>query len=181
MAVRWNGEILAQVQFYWDFSLWPRLEGLTEAEYLWEPAPGAWTVSRGEDGRYRPDGVSAEPDPPPVTTIAWRLGHMVVDMLETRINWHFGDRTYTRDTVNWPANVDEAKQRLRHAYLTWSEHIQALDDDALAAPVGGAESAQWADFPMVALVLHLNREIIHHGAEVALMRDLYRALPPDRR
>jgi hypothetical protein len=28
---------------------------------------------------------------------------------------------------------------------------------------------------MAALVLHINREAIHHGAEIALLRDLYRA------
>jgi hypothetical protein len=27
---------------------------------------------------------------------------------------------------------------------------------------------------MAALVLHIHREAIHHGAEVALLRDLYR-------
>jgi hypothetical protein len=27
---------------------------------------------------------------------------------------------------------------------------------------------------MAALVLHINREVIHHGAEIALLRDLYR-------
>jgi hypothetical protein len=27
---------------------------------------------------------------------------------------------------------------------------------------------------MVALVLHINREMLHHGAEIALLRDLYR-------
>jgi hypothetical protein len=26
---------------------------------------------------------------------------------------------------------------------------------------------------MAALVLHINREVIHHGAEIALLRDLY--------
>lgn len=26
---------------------------------------------------------------------------------------------------------------------------------------------------MIALVLHINREVIHHGAEIALLRDLY--------
>ena len=26
---------------------------------------------------------------------------------------------------------------------------------------------------MAALVLHINREMLHHGAEVALLRDLY--------
>ena len=27
---------------------------------------------------------------------------------------------------------------------------------------------------MAGLVLHINREAIHHGAEIALLRDLYR-------
>ena len=33
--------------------------------------------------------------------------------------------------------------------------------------------AWWEDLPMTALVLHVNREVIHHGAETALLRDLY--------
>jgi hypothetical protein len=28
---------------------------------------------------------------------------------------------------------------------------------------------------MATLVLHINREVFHHAAEVALLRDLYRA------
>lgn len=31
----------------------------------------------------------------------------------------------------------------------------------------------WEDAPMTQLVLHINREKIHHGAEVCLLRDLY--------
>jgi hypothetical protein len=27
---------------------------------------------------------------------------------------------------------------------------------------------------MAALVLHINREVLHHGAELMLLRDLYR-------
>lgn len=175
MAVNWTGEVLAQLQFYWEYSLWPRLEGLTDEEFHWQPVPDAWTVREGPGGLHQPDSAALEPDPPPVTTISWRLGHLVVDVLETRINWHFGDRTATSGSIDWPANATDARQRLRHAYSTWCEHVQALDDDGLAAPVAGAEASQWADFPMVVLVLHLNREIIHHGAEVALLRDLYRA------
>ncbi|WP_159941248.1 MULTISPECIES: DinB family protein [unclassified Nocardiopsis] len=175
MAVNWTGEILAQLRFYWDDSLWPRLEGLTDEEFHWEPVPGARTVRRGPGGLHQPDSAVPEPQPPPVTTIAWRLGHLVVDVLETRVNWHFGDRTATRGSIDWPATATDARQRLRHAYTVWSEHVQDLDEDALAAPVGGAASPSWADFPMVALVLHVNREVIHHGAEVAALRDLYRA------
>jgi hypothetical protein len=28
---------------------------------------------------------------------------------------------------------------------------------------------------MAELILHINREVIHHGAEIALLRDLYTA------
>jgi hypothetical protein len=30
-----------------------------------------------------------------------------------------------------------------------------------------------AGYPMATLVLHINREALHHGAEIALLRDLY--------
>jgi hypothetical protein len=50
--------------------------------------------------------------------------------------------------------------------------VRGLDESGLRAPVGSAEGA-WADHPMIELVLHINREVIHHGAENALMRDLY--------
>ncbi|MEV2274939.1 DinB family protein [Nocardiopsis sp. NPDC049922] len=175
MAVNWTGETLAQLQFYWEYSLWPRLDGLTDAEYLWEPVPGCWTVRRRPDGRYAPDGALPEPDPPPVTTLAWRLGHIVVDVLETRVDWHFGGRTATRETIDWPSGAEDARARLHAAYHAWCAHVRELDDEAMSAPVGAAEAPQWAEFPMVALVLHLNREIVHHGAEIALLRDLYRA------
>ncbi len=44
--------------------------------------------------------------------------------------------------------------------------------DDLARPVGEAEGP-FAELPYAALVLHINREVIHHLAEVALLRDLY--------
>jgi hypothetical protein len=32
----------------------------------------------------------------------------------------------------------------------------------------------YAEYPFATLVLHLNRELMHHGGEIGLMRDLYR-------
>ena len=42
----------------------------------------------------------------------------------------------------------------------------------LSKAVGPAEGPFAAE-PMATLVLHINREVIHHLAEVALLRDLY--------
>ena len=48
----------------------------------------------------------------------------------------------------------------------------ALATSGLAEPCGPAEGP-CAEAPAAALVLHINRELIHHGAEIALLRDLY--------
>ncbi len=50
--------------------------------------------------------------------------------------------------------------------------MRGLGADGLARPCGPAEGP-WADEPMAALVLHINREMLHHGAEIALLRDLF--------
>ena len=43
----------------------------------------------------------------------------------------------------------------------------------LMRPIGPSEG-QFVEEPMAALVVHINREVLHHGAEIALLRDLYR-------
>ena len=52
--------------------------------------------------------------------------------------------------------------------------VRGLDEKGLAKPVGPAEGP-YADHPYAALVLHIHREVIHHMAEVLLLRDLYGA------
>src|SRR5438094_144582 len=54
-----------------------RLEGMTDEEYFWEPAPDCWTIRRNGDGTFRGDGGLIFEATPPVTTIAWRLSHIV--------------------------------------------------------------------------------------------------------
>ncbi len=112
-----------------------------------------------------------------MTTVAWRLAHIVVGVLEMRVDHHFGDRTMTITDAVWPTSADEALERMLRAYGLWCAGARTLDADGLAAPVGEAEPPEWAEFPFAMLALHVNREIIHHGAEVCLLRDLYRAHP----
>jgi len=53
-----------------------------------------------------------------------------------------------------------------------STGVRSLAAAALATPCGPAEG-QYAEYPLAALVLHINREVIHHGAEIACVRDFY--------
>jgi hypothetical protein len=164
--VDWTGQLHEQLDWHWRTQLRPRLDGLTDAEYFWQPVPGCWTVH--PDGSI--DWAWPAPDPAPVTTIAWRLAHVTVGCLGQRAASHFGGPPVSYDDC--PGTAAEALARLDAAYASWSQGVRGLDERALAEPVGAAEGP-WADVPMATLVLHINRELIHHGAELALLRDLY--------
>ena len=41
-AVDWHGQLFEQLDWHWRTSARPRLDGLTDDEYRWEPVPGCW-------------------------------------------------------------------------------------------------------------------------------------------
>jgi hypothetical protein len=179
--IDWSHELIEQLDRHWRHQLRPRLTGLTDDEYLWEPAPDCWSVRRrGESsapmavggGDYTIDFALPEPDPAPVTTIAWRLGHMIVGVFGARNASHFAGPDVDYASFRYAGTATEALAQLDEAYSRWIEGVRALGLDGLARPCGPAEGG-FADHSMVSLVLHINREAIHHGAEIALLRDLY--------
>ncbi len=157
-----------QLDFHWTHQLRPRLDGLTDDEYFWEPVPGCWTVHR--DGSV--DFAYPPPDPAPFTTIAWRLAHVIVGVLAVRNHSHFGAPEASYETWQYATDAATALSQLDDAYARWIAGVRGLSDDDLSRPIGPAEGP-WASHPMVELVLHINREVIHHGAEIACIRDLY--------
>lgn len=161
-------ELADQLDWHWQHQLRPRLEGLTDDEYFWQPVPGCWTLH--PDGSI--DFSYPPPQPEPFTTIAWRLAHVIVGVLAMRNHSHFGGPP--ADYQSWPYALDAhtALEQLDAAYANWIAGVRGLDDAALAQPCGPAEGP-YADFSMATLVLHINREVIHHGAEIACIRDLY--------
>ncbi len=173
-----------QLDWHWTHQARPRLEGMTDEEYLWEPAHGTWNVRRREEpapgtvthragaGEWLCDVGIPAPDPAPVTSIAWRLAHVVVGVLGARAHSHFGGPPTDYDTWRYAGTADEALAQLDAAYDAWSAGVRGLTGPDLLAPVGEAEGP-WAEHPMIELVLHVNREAIHHLAEVALLRDLW--------
>lgn len=57
----WLATLRRQLDFQWISVLRPRFEGLTDDEYLWEPAPGCWSVRPAPGGRFTIDWVRPEP------------------------------------------------------------------------------------------------------------------------
>lgn len=170
-----------QLDWHWTHQLRPRLVGLTDAEYLWEPVPGAWNVrprdagsagAQPGSGPMTIDFAYPAPVPAPVTTIAWRLAHVIVGCLGVRAASHFGAAPCSVDTFPYAATAAVALDQLDAAYAAWMTGVRRLGEAGLARPCGPAEGPYAAE-PMATLVLHINRELIHHGAEIALLRDLY--------
>lgn len=177
----WNQAIREQLSFHWETQLRHRLKGLTDDEYFWEPTPGAWNIRpRGSGSAPVQAGVGAmtvdfafpAPEPPPFTTIGWRLAHVIVGVLAMRNAAHFGREATDYQSFEYAATAEEALSQLNREYAVWQAGIESLGEDGLRQPVGAAEPGH-EDSPYAELALHINRETIHHLAEVCLLRDLY--------
>lgn len=181
-TIDWTHELSEQLDWHWRTYVRPHLEGLGDDEYRWEPVPGMWSIRpRGASTAPIQAGTGAgviefaipEPVPPPMTTIAWRIGHLANVFGERAAN-HFGAEPVTYEGTDWPLEAAGGVALLERAYDAWLTGVRALDDEGLAAPCGPSEGP-FAEYPMAALVLHITREGLHHSAEILTLRDLYRA------
>jgi hypothetical protein len=182
VSVDWNRELVDQLDWHWRYVARPPLDSLTDDEYFWEPVPNCWSVrpQHAENtsrlwgsGPYRMEQADGEPTPAPVTTIAWRLAHMIVEVLGERVHSHFGGPAIGLSTFPFAGSAAEALTQLDGVYQQWVEGVRALGIEGLSRPCGPSEGP-FAEAPLAALVLHINREMLHHNAEVMLLRDLYR-------
>jgi hypothetical protein len=180
MAVDWNAEVVDQLESHWQQRLRPRLDGLTDDEYFWQPVPDCWTISRrGGSSAPRSLGAGAftwdfggPQDPEPVTTIAWRLAHLIVGFAEMN-GTHFGGPPADIATFDYAGTAEEALRQLDDAHDTWVTGVRRLGDAGLAEPQGSKSPPEFADAPVARLVLYCSVEVFHHGAEICLLRDLY--------
>ena len=85
--IDWKESLVSQLSFAWDYMFVPRMQGLTDDEYLWAPVADVWTVYPGDPPTIDPQ---LQADPAPFTTIAWRMHHMTDFFTKRRVN-HFGD------------------------------------------------------------------------------------------
>ncbi|MBV7673214.1 DinB family protein [Streptomyces halstedii] len=160
---------------------------MTDEEFRWEPVPGCWSVRRRADGPGtgattlsgtggwgRDTAPFPHPSPPPFTTAAWRLSHLA-ELLTIRADHTTGTRALTRDDYRVEGEAAGGIAAFEAGVHAWRSVLAGADDAALDT-VGycGYPYGSDPENPFLDVVWWVNQEILHHGAEIALLRDLYR-------
>lgn len=165
-------DLLNLSDFAWQ-RLRNRVEGMTDEEYLWEPFDGCWSVRKSNAG-FVLERTHLPPEPEPFTTLAWRITHIVDILQEDRTATWFGHQPLAEDgQPPVPGSAAEALTALDHAYDVWRRRLAALSPEDLARSMGPI-AGPYAEDAGSSFALHILDELIHHGAEVGTVRDLYR-------
>ena len=155
-----------------------RLEGLTDDEFFWEPVPGCWTIRRISSGEQHFNGTGEwiydyaipDPDPPPFTTIGWRLVHIgsINDMFFEHV---FGPAVRDYPDQQIPHEARAAVEWWDEGLRKFSLQLDEIEDSELERVVSTPWRVTRSVEEWVHVVVHEN---IHHGAEIGVLRDLYR-------
>jgi hypothetical protein len=159
-----------------------RLQGLTDDEYLWEPVPGCWSIRLRENcqtskpfgkGILVMDFERPEPEPPPVTTIAWRMCHLTNGLIQ-RADYTTGSQSLAWDDYEITSTAQSAISLLEAATQTWRSVLTGTLDADLDQ-IGYSQYPRGLDpkLPFLDIIWWVNQELLGHGAEIALLRDLY--------
>lgn len=153
------------------------VEDLSDADYFWEPTEECWGVrprSTGVPGWGTGDWICEDTDPPPdpplITSIGWRIVHMA-GWTDIYRDWTFGERKLSLAELEVPGSAAEAVVWLTRSQDQFLQHVSELSDADLDR-IGRAHYG--ADQPVGWLIWAVLVEHMHHGAEVALLRDLRR-------
>ena len=117
-----------------------------------------------------------EPDESPMTTIAWRLNHLHYEFAG-HWEWTFGERrTDPKHMVDFTPSAARAVDTFWETMDRWRESVATVTEEQLDT-VGFSQTPHTSDpdDPYASALAGANLELIHHMAEIALLRDLWRA------
>jgi hypothetical protein len=134
---------------------------------------GCWSLRAGAEGRWYLDGPTAPTaSPEPVTTIAWRCNHLASDALGGFTRLRFAQAPTPFAAGEYATSAAEVTAFLDDNYSAWRAALAGLSAEDWEAALGESWGP-YADSTTIDLALHVLDEVIHHAAEVALLRDLY--------
>ena len=172
---------LVQWLAMWDYIvevLTERLKGLTDEEFLWEPAPRTWSVRPNPaGGRNLVDAEVWAPtgDAAPPRTIAWSIGHLGSGVA-TRADWLVGTHSVTNEDFDWPLSADAGIRFMFDGLAAWRNGLATMTDEDLdtvgrSAFPGGLDP----ELPLIEIVWWVTKELTWHAADIWYVRDLYAA------
>jgi hypothetical protein len=135
-----------------------------------------WSVSVERVEQVLAHTGTPEPDATPVTTIAWRLAHLH-SCFAGQWEWTFGERRRDpRLLVDFTPSAALGLERFWAVIDRWREDVARVTDEQLDT-VGFSQYPYGSDpdDPYIGVVAGDNLEFIHHMAEIALLRDLWRS------
>src|SRR5436190_366587 len=179
------GEELGEAIGYFAARLQGRVAGLTDEEYLWEPVARCWSVRPGPAGGWAPDLGPAgtlwtDVSPPPFTTIAWRMWHLGASPAAP---WPPTTAPTPRAFADawfggWPqepatgyGTAADAIAALDKHWRAFGERVATYDDEGLLERIGDI-GGPYSTSSIHGLVIHVVDELIHHSAEIGVLRDL---------
>jgi hypothetical protein len=126
-----------------------RMDGLTDAEWRWEPI---------SDDRV---------------TLRWRLRHIAEFLRAERNGPWLGLAAEPAGELPGPADsAAAAVADLNAAFAQWCRQLTQTTDESLSELIGPV-AGRFGDASRRAFALHIVDELVHHTAEAALLRDLY--------
>ena len=165
--------------------------GLTDQEFFWEPVADCWSVQPRRElkmpvpdwqpaGQWGVDITYPDPQPSPFTTIAWRMTHLIgsVRVASATLVGRRRDDGAVGDgelAVPVPECAADAVEQWEQAIDQLRNLVAHADPEVLGRP-----ERQWWDppgqtAPVWYHVMYFGYfEPASHGAEVRLLRDLYR-------
>lgn len=94
----------------------------------------------------------------------------VASLLAQRASFHFGDRSLTDERLPaLPGSAADALLLLDEAWADWDAGVLSADEVRLLRAHQGPPGTMDERYPLWALVLHVNREVVQAGAQLLLL------------
>jgi hypothetical protein len=198
-----RAETLLEAMFFIErFTLRRAWGGLTDAELMWEPMEGAWTVRPVNERRTATPfvsgsmaadfdaGVAMAADggntTEPLTSIAWLFWH-VGSMPGRAAELDFFGGAHS-PASGWTSpyiaehpiftTADEAVTAMRTGWRALNRALRSVTDEQLERPTPfwgfGGPGPMGTGAQIVGSILN---EVSHHGTQIGVLRDLYRLRP----
>lgn len=146
-----------------------RSEGLTDAEFFWQPVAGSWTIHPDPDGRWTYDYAIPEPHPAPMTTIGWQLVHLATCKVMYH-EWAYGPARLTFPDLDIPNTAAGALAMLDQGHALLRGDLEPLSDADLDEPRRHSSGATWPAWRIFTVMIDHDA---FHGGVIGVLRDLY--------